>query len=61
MQIVEKDSALLEYPGETSTSVMADHNGMVKFKDPLDVNYINVTNVLRWVMKQLLGFESTGR
>lgn len=52
---MERDSALLEYPGETSSSLIADHHGMAKFKDPLDSNFTNVTNVLRWLMKQLVG------
>ncbi|KAI0107446.1 hypothetical protein GGR51DRAFT_570813 [Nemania sp. FL0031] len=51
--IVEKESGVLDYPGETSSSLMADHHGMAKFETPLDSNFTNVTNVLRWLMKNL--------
>ncbi|KAK8000629.1 hypothetical protein PG990_013229 [Apiospora arundinis] len=53
--IVERDSALLEYPGETSSFLMADHHGMAKFKDPLDANFTNVTNVLRFLTRPMMG------
>ncbi|KAK7962794.1 WD domain- G-beta repeat containing protein [Apiospora aurea] len=52
--IVERDSALLEYPGETSSSLMAAHHGMSKFKDPFDSNFTNVTNVLRFLTRPLM-------
>ncbi|TGJ76415.1 hypothetical protein E0Z10_g10893 [Xylaria hypoxylon] len=51
--VVEKESGILDYPGETSSSLMADHHGMVKFEHPLDTNFINVTNVLKWLMKKV--------
>ncbi|MCJ1353732.1 MAG: hypothetical protein MMC33_003719 [Icmadophila ericetorum] len=50
--IVEKDAALLEYPGETSSSLIADHHGMAKFKNHTDTNYANVRNVLKWLAKK---------
>ncbi|KAI4286618.1 MAG: hypothetical protein L6R35_004132 [Caloplaca aegaea] len=50
--IVEKDSALLEYPGEITSSLIADHHGMAKFKDPHDTNYTNVKNVLKWLKRR---------
>ncbi|KAK8852144.1 Vegetative incompatibility protein HET-E-1 [Apiospora arundinis] len=53
--IVERDSALLEYPGETSSFLMADHHGMAKFKDPLDANFTNITNVLRFLTRPMMG------
>ncbi|KAI0910196.1 hypothetical protein F4823DRAFT_379641 [Ustulina deusta] len=51
--IAEKESGILDYPGETSSSLMADHHGMSKFENPLDPNFTNVTNVLRWLMKKV--------
>ncbi|KAL9120855.1 MAG: hypothetical protein Q9187_002593 [Circinaria calcarea] len=50
--IVDRDSAILGYPGETSSSLVADHHGMAKFRSPLDTNYTDVRNVLRWLMKR---------
>lgn len=54
IQIVDKDSALLEYPGETSSSLIADHHGMAKFRDPQDTNYTNVRNILRWLKRKMI-------
>ncbi|MCJ1384404.1 hypothetical protein MMC17_007520 [Xylographa soralifera] len=51
--IVEKDSAILGYPGEMSDHLVVDHHGMTKFRSPLDTNYTNVKNLLRWLMRQL--------
>ncbi|KAL8791063.1 MAG: hypothetical protein Q9213_000270 [Squamulea squamosa] len=50
--IVDKDSALLEYPGEASSSLIADHHGMAKFRNPKDTNYTNVKNVLKWLKRK---------
>ncbi|KAL8818633.1 MAG: hypothetical protein Q9223_002770 [Gallowayella weberi] len=52
--IVDKDSALLEYPGEISSSLIADHHGMAKFRNPQDTNYNIVKNVLRWLKRKLV-------
>ncbi|KAI0515458.1 NACHT and WD domain protein [Xylaria bambusicola] len=46
IMIVEKDSAVLGYPGEISKALEADHHGVSKFDHPLDPNYITVRNVL---------------
>lgn len=56
---MDKDSALLEYPGETSSPLIADHHGMAKFKNPLDTNYTNVKNVLRWLMRKMVGEDTS--
>lgn len=58
MQIVEKDAALLEYPGETSSSLIADHHGMAKFKNPMDTNYTSVKNVLKWLIRKIRSKEA---
>ncbi|KAI8635320.1 hypothetical protein F5Y19DRAFT_7290 [Xylariaceae sp. FL1651] len=52
--IVEKESAVLEYPGETSCALVADHHNMAKFQSPLDANFTNVRNVLRWLVKRVV-------
>ncbi|KAL8715496.1 MAG: hypothetical protein Q9220_000831 [cf. Caloplaca sp. 1 TL-2023] len=52
--IVDKDSALLEYPGEISSSLIADHHGMAKFKNPQDTNYNNVKNVLKYLKRKVV-------
>ncbi|KAI4136572.1 MAG: hypothetical protein LQ341_005546, partial [Variospora aurantia] len=49
--IVEKDSALLEYPGEITSSLIADHHGMAKFKTPQDTNYTVVRDILKWLTR----------
>ncbi|KAL8646882.1 MAG: hypothetical protein Q9210_005880 [Variospora velana] len=50
-RIVDKDSALLEYPGEITSSLIADHHGMAKFKTPQDTNYTIVRNILKWLTR----------
>ncbi|KAH0541241.1 hypothetical protein FGG08_004246 [Glutinoglossum americanum] len=57
--LVDKDSSILGYPGETSSGLVADHHGMAKFKDPFDSNYIDVRNVLRYLMKKVVNKEGT--
>lgn len=49
---MEKDSAILGYPGETSSPLTANHHGMSKFRDLVDANYIDVRNILRWLMNK---------
>ena len=58
IQIVDKDSALLEYPGEISSSLIADHHGMAKFKNPQDTNYNNVKSVMKWLKKKIVSEDT---
>lgn len=51
---MDKDSALLEYPSETSSCLTADHHGMAKFRNPRDPNYVNVKNMLRWLKRKFV-------
>ena len=44
--ILEKDSSVLGYPGETSRALDADHHNVCKYDSPKDPNYIIVRNVL---------------
>jgi hypothetical protein len=52
--IVRRDSAQLDYPGEITSSLTADHHGVSKFESIHDPNYGSVRNVLRWLMKETL-------
>ncbi|KAI4257311.1 MAG: hypothetical protein L6R42_005750, partial [Xanthoria sp. 1 TBL-2021] len=50
--IVEKESATLGYPQETSSGLNADHHTICKFQDREDHNYVIVRNTLRlWVAR----------
>ena len=46
-KIVDRESAVLGYPTETSTYLGADHHGMCKFSDTNDPNYKQVRDLLR--------------
>ncbi|PMD60278.1 uncharacterized protein K444DRAFT_722408 [Hyaloscypha bicolor E] len=59
--IVDKDSAKLGYPDEISASLDADHHGVVKFKNVLDSNYVNVRNVLKWTAVSFVSRELQNR
>jgi hypothetical protein len=45
--VLEKESAVLGYPGEISKALDADHHGVCKYDSPDDPRYISVRNVLR--------------
>ena len=50
--VVEKESAVLGYPQETSSPLNADHHTVCKFQNPRDGNYISVSSVLKlWASK----------
>jgi hypothetical protein len=51
-QIIEKESAVLGYPGEISAPLRADHHGLTKFRSREDVNYRDVRNVLRSFLRK---------
>ncbi|XMA09563.1 hypothetical protein WAI453_002354 [Rhynchosporium graminicola] len=51
--VVERDSAILGYPGEISAPLRADHHGLTKFKDRADVDYRDVRNVLRSFLRKI--------
>jgi hypothetical protein len=52
-KVVDKESAVLGYPNETSSALNADHHGMSKFRNTGDANYIHVRNVLRMFLKEI--------
>ncbi|EGS19443.1 uncharacterized protein CTHT_0049040 [Thermochaetoides thermophila DSM 1495] len=51
--IVEKDNAILDYPGEESMMLAADHHQVCKFKSTNDNNYRIVIEKIRSVVMQL--------
>lgn len=46
-KIVDRDSAVLGYPTESSSGLDADHHSICKFSGINDPNYIHVRDVLR--------------
>ncbi len=54
IMIVEKESSLLGYPGETSKALDADHHGVCKYDSPRDPNYVTVRNVLGSIITKIL-------
>ncbi|KAJ5713879.1 uncharacterized protein N7483_011060 [Penicillium malachiteum] len=54
VMILEKDSSVLGYPGETSKALNADHHGVCKYDSPNDPNYKSVRNVLKSLMRKII-------
>ncbi|KAL9120161.1 MAG: hypothetical protein Q9187_003286 [Circinaria calcarea] len=54
IMVVEKDSSVLGYPGETSKALSADHHGVCKYDSPRDPNYITVRNVLKSLVSKII-------
>lgn len=52
--ILEKDSSVLGYPGETSKALNADHHNVCKYNSPRDPNYIIVRNALRSLVSKII-------
>jgi hypothetical protein len=52
--IVEKDSSVLGYPGETSKALDADHHNVCKYDSPRDPNYVTVRNVLQSIVSKTI-------
>lgn len=44
---------MLGYPQETSSSLHADHHTVCKFKTIEDPNYIDVKDMLKWMISKL--------
>ncbi|PGH00305.1 hypothetical protein AJ79_08236 [Helicocarpus griseus UAMH5409] len=56
--IVEKESAVLGYPRETSAPLHADHHGLTKFLSREDKNYRDLHNVLRIFVQKIKQIRS---
>ena len=52
--ILEKDSSVLGYPGETSKALDADHHNVCKYASPEDPNYIAVRNALTSLVSKVI-------
>jgi len=58
VMILEKESAILGYPGEISRSMNADHHNVCKFHSPQDPNYIIVRDVLKTLVDRVRTTET---
>ncbi|KAH7169906.1 NACHT and WD domain protein [Dactylonectria macrodidyma] len=58
VMILEKDSSVLGYPGETSKPLDADHNGVCKYDSPKDPNYVAVKNILKSLVSKIIASKS---
>ncbi|KAK1718213.1 NACHT and WD domain protein [Colletotrichum lupini] len=54
VMVLEKESSVLGYPGETSKALDADHHGICKYESPRDPNYVTVRNVLKSLISKIL-------
>ena len=52
--ILEKDSSVLGYPGETSRALNADHHNVCKYDSPSDPNYVTVRNALKSIVCKII-------
>ena len=48
--VLEKDSAILGYPGEVSRGLDADHHEVCKYDSPQDHRYISIRNALKSII-----------
>lgn len=49
--VVERDSAILDYPHEISSPLNANHSTVSKFVSRTDANYVSVRNVLKTLVE----------
>ncbi|KAI1661234.1 hypothetical protein F4813DRAFT_385767 [Daldinia decipiens] len=59
IMVLEKDSSVLGYPGETSKALDADHHGVCKYESPRDPNYITVRNVLKSLLSKIISTNNS--
>lgn len=52
--VLEKDSSVLGYPGETSKALQADHQNVCKYDSPHDPNYVAVRNILKSIISKII-------
>lgn len=55
--VVERESAILDYPNEISSPLNADHHTVCKYQSRQDPNYMSVRNVIKSLMER---FTVTG-
>lgn len=56
--MVERDSAILDYPNEISSPLKADHHSVCKYVSRQDVNYISVRNVIKSLVEKFTVMSS---
>ncbi|KAL8890337.1 MAG: hypothetical protein Q9215_002507 [Flavoplaca cf. flavocitrina] len=61
VMILEKESSVLGYPGETSKALNADHHNVCKFDSPKDPNYITVRNALGSIVAKIISSSSSNK
>ncbi|KAL8808980.1 MAG: hypothetical protein Q9200_003840 [Gallowayella weberi] len=61
VMILEKESSVLGYPGETSKGLSADHHNVCKFDSPVDPNYITVKNALESIVGKIISTSSSNK
>ncbi|KAK8002901.1 Cellobiose dehydrogenase [Apiospora arundinis] len=54
VMVLERDTSVLGYPGETSKALIADHHGVCKYDSPDDPNYITVRNVIKSLVSKII-------
>ena len=59
--ILEKDSSVLGYPGETSKALNADHHNVCKYDGPRDPNYITVRNALKSLISKIISTSTSNK
>ena len=57
--VLERDSSVLGYPGETSKALDADHHGVCKYDSPKDPNYVVVRNVLKSLISKVVATDNS--
>jgi hypothetical protein len=50
--VVERASAILDYPSEISSPLNADHHTVCKYSSRQDANYISVRNVVKSLVEK---------
>ncbi|EHA48481.1 hypothetical protein MGG_17348 [Pyricularia oryzae 70-15] len=59
--ILEKESSVLEYPGEISKLLTnVDHHGVCKYQSPNDPNSVTVRNFLKSLFSKILASQADG-
>lgn len=59
--ILEKDSSVLGYPGETSKALDADHHNVCKYDSPRDPNYVTVRNALKTIVSKIISASRSNK
>lgn len=52
--MVERNSAILDYPNELSSPLNADHHNVCKYMSRHDANYVNVRNVIKSLVERFI-------